>query len=56
MDRRGDGVPVIRERSRELSGCLPDYEMIDGSELRLVIWAGGGRPGSAALIGSTSRR
>ena len=39
MDRRGDGVPVIRERSRELSGRLPDYELIDDSELRLVIWA-----------------
>ena len=39
MDRRGDGVPVIRERSRQLSGRLPEYELIDGSELRLVIWA-----------------
>ena len=39
MDRRGDGVPVIRERSRELSGRLPEYELIDDSELRLVIWA-----------------
>lgn len=39
MDRRGDGVPVIRERSRELSGRLPDYKLIDDSELRLVIWA-----------------
>lgn len=39
MDRRGDGVPVIRERSRELSGRLPEYELIDESELRLVIWA-----------------
>ena len=39
MDRRGDGVPVIRERSRELSGRMPEYELIDDSELRLVIWA-----------------
>lgn len=39
MDRRGDGVPVIRERSRELSGRLPEYELIDDTELRLVIWA-----------------
>ena len=39
MDRRGDGVPVIRERSRQLSGRLPEYELIDDSELRLVIWA-----------------
>lgn len=41
MDRRGDGVPVVRERSRALSGRLPEYEMIDESELRLVIWAAG---------------
>ena len=39
MDRRGDGVPVVLERSRALSGRLPEYEMIDESELRLVIWA-----------------
>ncbi len=42
MDRRGDGVPVIRKRSRALSGRLPEYDLIDGSELRLVIWAAGG--------------
>lgn len=42
MDRRGDGVPVIRKRSRALSGRLPEYDLIDDSELRLVIWAAGG--------------
>jgi len=42
MDRRGDGVPVIRKRSRALSGRLPEYDLIDESELRLVIWAAGG--------------
>ena len=41
MDRRGDGVPVIRETSRALSGRLPDYDLIDDSELRLVIWGAG---------------
>ena len=41
MDRRGDGVPVVLERSRALSGWLSEYEMIDESELRLVIWAAG---------------
>ena len=42
MDRRGDGVPVILERSRALSGRLPQYDLIDESELRLVIWAADG--------------
>ena len=39
MDRRGDGVPIIRRECRELSGRLPEYDLIDDSELRLVIWA-----------------
>ena len=39
MDRRGDGVPIILSKSRELSGRLPEYSLIDDSELRLVIWA-----------------
>ncbi len=39
MDRRGDGVPVIRRESRMLSGRLPEYTLIDDGELRLVIWA-----------------
>ena len=39
MDRRGDGVPIIRRECRELSGRLPEYRLIDDSELRLVMWA-----------------
>ena len=39
MDRRGDGVPIIRKESRVLSGCLPEYTLIDDSELRLVVRA-----------------
>ena len=41
MDRRGDGVPIIRRECRELSGRLPEYSLIDGGELRLVIPAAG---------------
>ena len=41
MDRRGDGVPIIRRECRELSGRLPEYSLIDDSELRLVIRAAG---------------
>ena len=39
MERRGDGVPIILNESRELSGRTPDYAVIDEAELRLVIWA-----------------
>ena len=39
MDRRGDGVPIIRKECQKLSGQLPEYSLIDDSELRLLIWA-----------------
>ncbi len=39
MDRRGDGVPIIRDECERLSGCLPEYSLLDESELRLVIKA-----------------
>ena len=39
MERRGEGVPIILEESFALSGRLPEYTLIDESELRLVIWA-----------------
>ena len=39
MDRRGDGVPIIRDECRRLSGRLPEYSLIDDSELLLVIQA-----------------
>ena len=38
MERRGDGVPIILDESYELSGCEPEYSLIDDSELRLIIW------------------
>ena len=41
MDRGGDGVPIIRRECRALSGQLPEYRLIDESELRLVIRAAG---------------
>lgn len=37
MERRGDGVQIILRETRELSGKLPEYRLIDGSEVRLVI-------------------
>ncbi len=39
MDRRGERVPLILERSEDLSGRIPRYETINESELRLTIWA-----------------
>lgn len=39
MDRRGDGVPIVRNESLRLCGRLPEYSLIDESELRLVMWA-----------------
>lgn len=39
MDRRGDGVPIIRRECLEMSGRLPEYSLIDDGELRLLIWA-----------------
>lgn len=39
MERRGDGVPIILDESRALSGRRPEYTVIDDSELRLIIWA-----------------
>ena len=39
MDRRGDGVPIIRDECERLSGALPEYSVLDESELRLVIRA-----------------
>lgn len=41
MEKRGDGVPIILEESRNLSGRDPDYRLIDDVELLLTIWAAG---------------
>ena len=39
MDRRGEGVPLILERSEEISGRRPLYQAADGAELLLTIFA-----------------
>ncbi len=46
MDKRGEGVQLILERSRLLSGREPVYEVFDDSELRLTIF--GADPESSA--------
>ncbi|MDE0634797.1 MAG: putative DNA binding domain-containing protein [Candidatus Poribacteria bacterium] len=37
MERRGDGVPIIFRETEALSGKIPDYELIDDSDLILTI-------------------
>ena len=37
MERRGDGVPIIRRETQELSGKLPEFRLLDGAELCLTI-------------------
>jgi len=44
MDRRGEGVAIILDRSQQLSGRRPIYELPDESELRLTIFAAGAGP------------
>ena len=39
MDKRGEGVPLILDRSAELSGREPEYRLIDDAELLLTIHA-----------------
>lgn len=39
MDKRGEGVPIILERSKQLSGKQPDYRLTDDSELMLTIYS-----------------
>ena len=37
MERRGDGVPIIRRETWELCGKYPEYRVVDDSEVLLVI-------------------
>lgn len=37
LELRGEGVPVIYEQTRELTGRNPEYELVDGAELRLSL-------------------
>lgn len=45
MERRGDGVPIIRRETRELCGSLPDFRLVDEAELCLTV--------PAAVLNST---
>lgn len=39
MDKRGEGVPIIYEESRRLSGRDPEYRVLDDAEVMLTIWS-----------------
>ena len=39
MDKRGEGVPIILSESFKLSGKMPEYKVIDDTELLLTIFA-----------------
>ena len=41
MEKRGEGVPIILERSEKLAGKPPAYRLIDDAELLLTIHAAG---------------
>ena len=47
MERRGDGVPIIQRETQELCGKLPEYRLIDGTEVLLVIPAANLEPSPA---------
>ena len=46
MDKRGEGVPIILESSKKLSGKEPIYRSIDDAELELTIYAASQSPGA----------
>ena len=50
MERRGDGVPIIRRETRELCGKLPDFRLIDGAELCVTIPAASLESTSASAL------
>ena len=50
MERRGDGVPIIRRETRELTGREPEFRLIDGTEFCLTLPAAEPDPGSASVV------
>ena len=50
MERRGDGVPIILRETRGLCGRLPEYQVIDDAEVRLVVPAAPQEPSPARAV------
>jgi len=49
MDRRGEGVPLLIEESRRLSGRTPEYTLIGNDMLKLTIYAASRPPDPVAV-------
>ena len=50
MERRGDGVPIIKNETVALTGRQPEYRLLDDSELCLTIPAAEPQSGSAIVV------
>ncbi|MDE2731772.1 MAG: putative DNA binding domain-containing protein [Bacteroidota bacterium] len=50
MESRGDGVSIIRRETMALTGLLPEYRLIDGSELCLTIPSANQEPSAARTL------
>ena len=53
MERRGDGVPIIRRETRELSGKWPVFRLIDDSDVCLTIPAAAQQESPARAVVTT---
>ena len=52
LEQRGEGVPIIYEQTRDLTGSDPQYELLGGTELRLTLPSA--RPPVAGIEGEVS--
>ena len=50
MERRGDGVPVIRRETRELAGRLPRFDLVGGADLRVTLPAASTEPNPVRVL------
>ena len=50
MERRGDGVPVIRRETRELAGRLPQFNLVGDAELCVTLPAASTEPSPARVL------
>lgn len=50
MERRGDGIPVIRRETRELAGRWPRFDLVGGGELRVTLPAASTEPSPARVL------
>lgn len=54
MDRRGEGVRLLLDRSEALSGRRPEYRLLGDSELMLSIFAAGPQDSGYTAAGETT--